>query len=632
MKTKAIQAPLPTGLSGLMRDTELREEILSLAEDGSLGASLGLDNTKLSSILADPSGSAEFSTRPFSEAIVRLSGRPSLLVQNDQVTLPTSLVLAKRLKSHTKKFTPPLKSVGRVELVGHLDFEWIGTGWMIDSDIVVTNRHVAAEFARKSLSGTGYAFIRGMNNQEIISKIDFREEYRVVGAAEFHIERVLYISPFSDDAPDVAFLRVIPTSGLPLPTPIQPHPSPGKALKQDLFIACVGYPARDSRSEPSAMDNVFGDIYDVKRFAPGVVMHAEKGSWWFTHDCSTLGGNSGSLVLEIESGRALGLHFAGRHKASNYAVRIDTVLELLQGAKGSVSVPVEKLTSEMEEKVRQKASYTSKGYDEKFLGTSVPLPMPSDKNDLLSVKRGGTDPHRLDYMHFSVCMSKSRRLPVVTAVNIDGRSRKMIPRRGQTWFFDPRIKADQQIGKEFYGPTEFDRGHMVRREDPVWGPDAEAKLANEDTFHYTNACPQHPGLNQREWLKLEDYILDNADARDLKVSVFTGPVFHKEDPDIEGVKVPLRFWKIAALIDDETGKLAAAGYLLSQEDMVAIEFRYGRFKTYQVAISHIEEIAGISFPKAVKAADTFASRSTTESVPSWAPGIEIRRAEDVQFK
>ena len=38
------------------------------------------------------------------------------------------------------------------------------------------------------------------------------------------------------------------------------------------------------------------------------------------HDCSTLGGNSGSVVLSLETGEAVGLHFAGRFLEANFAV------------------------------------------------------------------------------------------------------------------------------------------------------------------------------------------------------------------------------------------------------------------------------------------------------------------------
>ena len=38
------------------------------------------------------------------------------------------------------------------------------------------------------------------------------------------------------------------------------------------------------------------------------------------HDASTLGGNSGSAVIDLETGEAVGLHFAGSYLQANYAV------------------------------------------------------------------------------------------------------------------------------------------------------------------------------------------------------------------------------------------------------------------------------------------------------------------------
>ena len=82
-----------------------------------------------------------------------------------------------------------------------------------------------------------------------------------------------------------------------------------------------------------------------------------------------------------------------------------------------------------------------------------------------------------------------------------------------------------QVGNELYKRNPLDRGHLVRRLDPAWGNTREeAVQAADDTFFYTNSTPQHSRLNQREWLRLEEYILDNAATHDLKVSVFTGPV------------------------------------------------------------------------------------------------------------
>jgi V8-like Glu-specific endopeptidase len=42
----------------------------------------------------------------------------------------------------------------------------------------------------------------------------------------------------------------------------------------------------------------------------------------FSHDASTLGGNSGSCVIDLDGGKVLGLHFSGRYRRSNKAVAL----------------------------------------------------------------------------------------------------------------------------------------------------------------------------------------------------------------------------------------------------------------------------------------------------------------------
>jgi hypothetical protein len=47
------------------------------------------------------------------------------------------------------------------------------------------------------------------------------------------------------------------------------------------------------------------------------------------HDCTTLGGNSGSVVLDVKTGEAVGLHFAGLYRESNRAVRASVVSDYI---------------------------------------------------------------------------------------------------------------------------------------------------------------------------------------------------------------------------------------------------------------------------------------------------------------
>lgn len=235
------------------------------------------------------------------------------------------------------------------------------------------------------------------------------------------------------------------------------------------------------------------------------------------------------------------------------------------------------------------------GYDSTFLGLEhkVDLPQLSDemKKDVSYMDNGS---YVLDYTHFSIVMCRSRCLAYFTAVNIDGSQAKNIKRSGDSWNFDPRIPKDAQYGDELYAKNDLDRGHLVRRLDPVWGD--QAMQANSDTFHFTNSSPQHKNLNQKTWLDLENYLLQSAQNHNLKVSVFTGPVFRSDDMIYRGkFKIPAEFWKVVVMIKDD-GKMSATAYLQTQKNMIVnLEFAYGEYKTYQVPVARIEEITGLDF-------------------------------------
>jgi endonuclease G len=245
-----------------------------------------------------------------------------------------------------------------------------------------------------------------------------------------------------------------------------------------------------------------------------------------------------------------------------------------------------------------------RGYDPAFLGDGAEFqvrlpdlsPDQAEEAAIADPLASGMDRFVLAYTHFSVVMNGRRRMPFFSAANIDGNELRSIPRSGDAWAYDPRIGRELQIGDEIYANSPLDRGHMTRRLDPVWGTAAVAALADEDTFHFTNACPQHRDLNRKEWAQLEDYVLDNAGTADVRVCSMTGPVLAASDTPFRGVLLPASFWKVVVTVRTETRRLSAAGYILSQQDLLTgFEFSYGPYKTYQVTLREIERRTGLRF-------------------------------------
>jgi endonuclease G len=657
------------------RDEVLREELLG-RRDAVDFVQEGLAPTELMVLEGQPVDRTEFEL----ETIVLRTGRPVLAILRNEAQLiftdPESQVWKQRLQTAAAHLVSAAQAVGRIEVEGH-SLAWLGTGWLVAPNVIVTNRHVAGEFGRRK--GDGFVFKQAFAGGSMAASIDFLEEFGRTESATFAIEDILHIEDSS--GPDLAFLKVTQVAGLNLATPIALSAEPA----EEEMVAVIGYPARDSRiPDQPLMDQIFGDVYDKKRLAPGVVTRVEGSS--ILHDCSTLGGNSGSVVLSLGSGEAVGLHFAGRFLQANFAVastvvarRLDEVssrgtgrrpplpparkrpevaspqspaaggagmkvsyvfplrvtIEVGEPYPDSSASPPAKLPGEADlvddDEVFTEAvpaDYRDReGYQADFLGDGAEVPLPrvtKGASDVLTYSDQGATKRVLPYEHFSVLMSRSRRMCRYSAVNIDGKRSKSKPRVG--WRTDPRIPADAQIRKECYGdPPKFSRGHMTRREDPVWGTDGSATKGNADSMHVTNAVPQMQPFNAGIWLELENYALQNARKDDMKISVFTGPFLSSDDPVMFGVMIPLEFWKVIAFIHDETGELCATGYTMSQQDFLSEEeFVFGRHKTNQASIASIEERAGLSF-------GNLAELDPFEEEERVGGGGELTDLEQIQF-
>ncbi len=238
---------------------------------------------------------------------------------------------------------------------------------------------------------------------------------------------------------------------------------------------------------------------------------------------------------------------------------------------------------------------TPTGYQASFLRLHIPLPQLSAAQQIDAAPIIGGTQVVVPYTNFSLVMSKTRRLAIYTGVNINGKSLVPITRKSatETWRYDKRIERKFQLGGVFYKDNPYDQGHLVRRLDPVWGRNALDGL--RETFFYTNCAPQHWDLNRNTWSDLEDYVLKNTDKNDLRVSVFTGPVFGANDPLEKDVRIPVEFWKVVAMVRAD-GTPSATAYLLSQRDLIRTrDFAFGAFRTYQVLIAEIERLTSLSF-------------------------------------
>jgi endonuclease G len=249
------------------------------------------------------------------------------------------------------------------------------------------------------------------------------------------------------------------------------------------------------------------------------------------------------------------------------------------------------------------------GYNPDFLGFLVPLPKLTADIKPLAVKVPGSGVE-LKYFHYSVIMNGRRRLAFVSAGNLDAKPKFIHEREGaDKWFMDPRISEDFQAGEEIYSSNPLDRGHLVRRADAAWGKTAEeARLANDDTFHFTNCSPQHEVFNQSSkatkkklilWGNIENHIAKEATHVELKkVCIFNGPVFRQNDRKHRGLQIPREYWKIVVFRNDQSEPRALA-FVLSQAALIKTlpteDFMVGPYEVYQVKVRELEMKTKLDF-------------------------------------
>lgn len=308
-------------------------------------------------------------------------------------------------------------------------------------------------------------------------------------------------------------------------------------------------------------------------------------------------GDSGSAWLVADGKKATdvfaGLHFAGEaasspdeHALACYPLSVQKKLDFVLAPPKQTVLKGDDLD----------AVVPRSGYDADFLGSHVPLPRMT-----LSIKRDAVNFGRaqmIPYTHFSVCLSAARRMPRFVAWNIDGARRVSLGRHD--FKIDPRIDPKFQAGDELYADNPLDRGHVAMRADLAWGPVAEARQANRDSFFFTNIAPQHERFNQSSrqglWGQLENHVLQQVDAKDIRVSAMGGPIFGTDDAEYRGFRLPRQFWKLVAYLGAD-GRLRVAVFMLSQTDLLhdleVLDF--DPFRIHQISVAELSSRSGLDF-------------------------------------
>ena len=220
-----------------------------------------------------------------------------------------------------------MKGVGRLDRVEDGTRHRVATGWFVAKDVALTNNHVVA-----GLCGIDPHQHPGTWRQKLGAVIDvFNARWRddpetrptwdpadrPTTAIESAAGRVVHA-----DLHPILDMAVLTIHGVSASKSLAIPLSKAGPQQPEHCVYTFGYPAVqvDGYLHPALVKFLFGTDQSgmTKRVAPGRLLSVADSP--IGHDATTLGGSSGSPVIDLETHLAVGLHFSGRYGIRNDAV------------------------------------------------------------------------------------------------------------------------------------------------------------------------------------------------------------------------------------------------------------------------------------------------------------------------
>lgn len=201
------------------------------------------------------------------------------------------------------------------------------------------------------------------------------------------------------------------------------------------------------------------------------------------------------------------------------------------------------------------------------------VPVSGDSYSETILKRSG----------YTVSYNKDLRVPNwvawhLTLAHLKGNSK----RSESTFHEDTDVPAPRAVDYD-YVRSGYDRGHMCPAGDNKW-----SRKAMDESFLFTNICPQAPSLNRGDWNEMEQ-ACRNWTKQYGDLYIVCGPIFYKKRHKTIGknkVAVPDAFFKVVLCMK---GNPKAIGFIYKNGDGNRLKGDYAN------SVDEVERITGIDF-------------------------------------
>lgn len=263
------------------------------------------------------------------------------------------------------------------------------------------------------------------------------------------------------------------------------------------------------------------------------------------------------------------------------------------------------------------------GFHPEFLGFPIRRPKLSQSQESTAFLGGGS----LHYVNYSIVFDRQKRSALYAAGNLDRSQLQVLPRVAGKTLRDPRVPEILQ--PDLPEVALSGNSALLIGGEIAWGPFLEdtnldpADRLSGVTKVFPNTIPAQVGLNRWTWTEVNRWILTEHNQAANNVNIFAGPIFRADDPGVEGVAMPQRYWKIA-VSRQATNQFYLSGSALRVDAFIVKSGDYGGGAVdrggnrlfvpddHRISIKEIEALTGLVFDDRIRQADASSVHSSAD--------------------